>query len=162
MTDAKSPPITIRPARSAEDLAEARRLFQEYAASLDFSLCFQGFDEELEALPGKYAGTERGEILLGLVGDHVAGVVALRDLGDNICEMKRLYAEPLAREYRLGRKLADAIIETARGLGYAAMRLDTLKRMQAANRLYDQLGFLDIPPYIHNPMPDVRYRELKL
>jgi Acetyltransferase (GNAT) family. len=116
----------------------------------------------LEALPGKYAPEKSGALLLAKVDGQPMGVVALRDLGDGICEMKRLFVDPRARGLKLGRKLAEAILAEGRRLGYRAMRLDTLQRMAEANRLYDSLGFRDIPPYIHNPLPDVRYREVDL
>lgn len=156
------PNVIIRPASSAADLNEARRLFRAYADSLDFSLCFQDFDAELADLPGKYTGAKRGCLLLGLVDGKAFGVVGLRDLGEGVAEMKRLYVGPEARGLKLGLQLAEAVIEEARMLGYQALRLDTLQRMVEANRLYDRLGFSDIPAYYHNPMPDTRYRELKL
>ena len=46
MTDS----VTISAAITSDDLAAVRRLFMAYAQSLDFSLCFQGFDEELAEL----------------------------------------------------------------------------------------------------------------
>lgn len=161
MTDSK-PTITIEPVSTPDDLAAAKALFLAYAQSLDFSLCFQGFDDELAAMPGKYAPAQKGGLLLGKVDGVARGVVGLRDLGDGICEMKRLYVDPEGRGHNLGRLLADAVIAEARRLGYRLMRLDTLRRMVAANRIYDALGFRDIPPYYDNPMDDVRYRELKL
>src|SRR3546814_18319600 len=90
------------------------------------------------------------------------GVGGLRDLGDGICEMKRLYIDPEGRGRNLGRLLADAVIAEARQLGYRVMRLDTLPRMVAANRIYDALGFRDIPAYYDNPLADARYREIDL
>ncbi|HEX6957607.1 MAG TPA: GNAT family N-acetyltransferase [Ferrovibrio sp.] len=159
--------ISIEPAATADDLAAARRLFLDYASSLGFSLCFQDFDAELEGLPGKYAPDRQGALLLAKLDGRAVGVVGLRDLGcaedgRRICEMKRLYVDPAGRGLQLGRRLAEAILAEGRRLGYRAMRLDTLKRMVAANRLYDALGFYDIPAYCENPMPDVRYREVIL
>lgn len=161
MTDS-DPAVTVSAASGAADLAAARRLFQAYAQSLDFSLCFQDFDAELAAMPGKYAPEQRGALLLGRIGGQPVGVVGLRDLGDGVAEMKRLYIEPEGRGHNLGRRLTDALLAEARRLGYRAIRLDTFPSMVAANRIYDSLGFRDIPPYYDNPLPGARYRELIL
>ncbi|WP_341705808.1 GNAT family N-acetyltransferase [Ferrovibrio sp.] len=161
MTEA-SPAVDIRPVATVDDLDAAKRLFRAYAESLDFDLCVQGFDDELGSLPGRYAPALRGALLLGYVGGEPVGVVGLRDLGDGICEMKRLYIDPAGRGRNLGRLLAEAVVAEGRRLGYRAMRLDTIRSMVAANRVYDALGFRDIPPYYDNPLPEVRYREVDL
>lgn len=153
--------LTIRPARTETDLDAARALFREYAESLDFELCFQGFDEELEALPGDYAPPE-GALLLAEVDSDVAGCVAVRKLEDDICEMKRLYVRPAHRRAGVGRALAEAILDKARTLGYTRMRLDTVASMHAARALYASLGFEEIDSYYHNPLPDVVYMEREL
>src|SRR3546814_5395065 len=90
--------------------------------------------------PGRYATASSGALLLGLVDGRPLGVVGLRDLGDGICEMKRLYIDPEGRGRNLGRLLADAVIAEARQLGYRVMRLDTLPRMVAANRSEERRG----------------------
>ena len=41
----------ILQAESPQQVDQARELFQEYAASLGFHLCFQSFDKELAELP---------------------------------------------------------------------------------------------------------------
>lgn len=161
MTDSASN-LSITTARTPEDIAAVRRLFQAYAESLDFSLCFQGFDEELAGLPGKYAADSRGALLLAKVNGQAVGVVGLRDLGGGISEMKRLYIDPAGRGHNFGRALTDAVLTEARRFGYRAIRLDTFPSMVAANRIYDALGFRDIPPYYDNPLPGARYRELDL
>lgn len=154
--------LTIRPARSNADLATARRLFREYAASLDFDLCFQDFEAELDALPGDYAPPE-GALLLAESDDTVVGCVALRPMQERgVCEMKRLYVRPTYRRDGVGRELAAAIIERARNLGYDTMRLDTVASMTAARRLYASLGFEERDSYYHNPLPDVVYMERAL
>jgi len=151
----------IRWAMIPGDLLAVRSLFQEYADSLDFELDFQDFREEMETLPGKYA-PPLGSILLARENGETVGCVAVRPLGEDICEMKRLYVRPAYRGKRLGRELALAIIEEAKRLGYKAMRLDTVVAMKEAATLYRTLGFQTIYAYCYNPLPDAMYFELKL
>ena len=147
---------------AANDLNVVRTLFTEYAQSLDFSLCFQGFAEELAALPGKYA-PPRGALLLAEHEGQAAGCVALREIGPDVCEMKRLFVRPAFRGCGLGRELVEAIVVEGRRIGYAAMRLDTIaSRMQSAISLYESLGFRRTEAYCYNPQPDVVYMELTL
>jgi ribosomal protein S18 acetylase RimI-like enzyme len=151
----------IRPARNAAEVAEAKTLFLEYADSLDFDLCFQGFDDEIADFPGRYA-PPAGELLLAEADGAVAGAVGARPLEDGVCEMKRLYVRPAYRGRDLGRGLAAAIVDWARQAGYQAMRLDTLGSMTAAQALYRELGFRPIGAYYDNPKDDLYYFELDL
>ena len=149
-------------AKSDEEVNQARLLFQEYAAWLGFSLCFQNFDKELTGLPGDYS-PPNGRLLLALENDLVAGCVALRKIGEATGEMKRLYVRPDFRGKGLGRSLTETIIKAARDLGYQRLRLDTLPgRMDQAIAMYRSLGFKDIEPYYNNPDEDAAYMELML
>jgi ribosomal protein S18 acetylase RimI-like enzyme len=143
------------------DIMAVRNLFQQYADSLNFELDFQDFREELATLPGKYV-PPLGSILLAKDNGETVGCVAVRPLGEEICEMKRLYVKPAHRSKKVGRELAVAIIEEAKRLGYKAMRLDTVVAMKEASALYRALGFQQIEPYCYNPLPGAMYFELKL
>jgi putative acetyltransferase len=151
----------IQTAMLPNEIPVIKELFQEYADSLKFELDFQDFREELATLPGKYAAPS-GSILVAKKNGETVGCVAVRSLGEEICEMKRLYVKPAYRGKRVGRDLALAIIEEAKRLGYKAMRLDTVEAMKEASALYRALGFRPIDAYCYNPLPGAMYFELKL
>jgi putative acetyltransferase len=153
--------IKIRPAASAEEIAVARTLFEEYAAALEIDLGYQGFADELAGLPGLYA-PPRGRLLIAWVGDEAAGCVALRPLAEDVCEMKRLYVRPVFRGGGIGKQLAEAIIAEARQIGYAIMRLDTVPKLEAATRMYESLGFVRRDAYYETPVVGTIFMELVL
>lgn len=138
-----------------------RELFVEYQRSLGVDLCFQGFEEELAALPGKYS-PPRGALILAWQGDALAGCVGLRPLDDSACEMKRLYVRPTWRGLGLGARLAEASVAAARDAGYSRMYLDSLPSLQTAIGMYYRMGFTETAPYYHNPLPGVVYLEKSL
>jgi len=149
-------------ARSTDDIKHARELFKEYAAWLEIDLCFQNFDKELSALPGDYAPPD-GRLLLAFDNGELAGCVALRKIGDGICEMKRLFLRPAFRGKGLGRGLTEAIVREAREIGYERVWLDTLPpKMNDAIAIYRSLGFKEIEPYYPNPVPGAKFMELSL
>lgn len=89
----KKASVTIREATGDQEMATARRLFQDYAAWLGIDLGFQSFDEELATLPGPYAAPS-GLILLAEREGLAIGCVALRKIADAVGEVKRLYVSP--------------------------------------------------------------------
>ncbi len=159
------PNVQLRPPSSDSDLSLTREIFREYANSLKVDLCFQGFEEELIGLPGDYA-EPRGALLLAWVNGSVAGCCALRPLDSsdytNAAEMKRLYVRPAFRGLRLGRQLAEGILDAARSAGYSCVLLDTLDDMESARALYEDLGFEEIPPYYHNPHAGAHYLKVDI
>ena len=184
---ADTPVVVLLTPDEAHEIDAARAIFRDYAGSLNIDLCFQDFDGELAGLPGEYA-EPRGTMLLALVDPanikeetgrqaptlqradgslaHVAGCGALRPLDSadyaNAAEMKRLYVRPGFRGLGLGRQLAEAILDAARSAGYACVLLDTLDDMESARALYEDLGFVEVPPYYHNPIAGAHYLKVDL
>lgn len=173
--------VRIEQAQFPADTAAIHSLFSGYAASLGIDLTFQSFEDELNSLPGKYATSQGGALLIARVNksdvgrqedalgpgcverspaeplivpqtDSVVGCVGLRRNDESWCEMKRLYVKPETRGLKLGDRLVDAILAQAKALGYRGIRLDTLPDMVAAQRLYRQHGFVQIGPYYDTPL----------
>jgi ribosomal protein S18 acetylase RimI-like enzyme len=167
--------LEILQAASAVHIESARELFNQYAASLNFNLCFQSFEHELASLPGNYA-PPAGRLFLAFWKGEAIGCGALRKFvvsknaadqaaedADNICEMKRLYVKPEGRGHRIGLALAERLISEARACGYLRMRLDTVPAtMAVAVKMYRAFGFQEIAPYGFNPTPGAIFMELKL
>lgn len=153
--------ITIAAAETREDMASIRALFIEYQRHLALDLDFQNFGVELAALPGKY-GPPRGLLLLGRYSGEVAGCAAFYPMSNTLCEFKRLYVRRAFAGKGVGKALMEAAIAAAKAAGYTHMRLDSLRRMTEAGKLYLQYGFYEIAPYNENPYEDVYYMEREL
>lgn len=187
-----TPDIVLLTPTTAPERDATRAVFAEYASALGIDLGFQNFAEELAALPGDYAEPRGalllalveaadaagaaaapeapyGGLVLRMADGRpavVAGCCALRPLDSaddpNAAEMKRLYVRPAFRGLGLGRRLAEAILDAARTAGYACVLLDTLDDMESARTLYEDLGFIEVPPYYHNPIPGSHYLKVEL
>ena len=153
--------IRLHAATSTSDLESIRTLFQEYADSLGVNLDYQGFEDEVRDLPGKYA-PPAGTLVLAFNDDELVGCVGVRPIDAEIAEMKRLFVRPTGRGLGLGRSLAEAAIRFATVTGYERMRLDTLPQMDRAQDLYRSLGFMPIDAYRFSPVPGTVFLELVL
>jgi GNAT superfamily N-acetyltransferase len=122
---------------------EDRELINEYFDSKDF-------EEELTSLPGKYA-MPKGRLLLALCNDQPAGCVALHQIDDHSCEMKRMFVYPEFHGKGIGFALAKAIIDEAKKIGYSSMKLDTSMRQVEAQKLYHSFGFRNTEAYHELP-----------
>ncbi len=137
-------------------------LVREYLAFLPFSVSFQDTERELAEISTRYGEVGRGAALLAVSGEVTVGIAGLRDIGDNRCELKRMYVRLDWRRQGIARQLSERALVVARWYGYDAVRLDTLRSMNEAAALYRSLGFVDIPAYRVNPLKDAVYLELGL
>jgi putative acetyltransferase len=162
----KKTEVEIIQAQAGKPLVLAKSLFEEYgnwgqAQGIAFPEELQALREQIANLPDGFAPPD-GRLLVAMYQGRAAGCVALRRLSDDVCEMKRLYVRPKFRRLGMGRALAQAIIEQARGIGYTSMRLDTVAAMKAAGAIYVSLGFKEIEAYRYNPLKDAKFMELAL
>ena len=81
---------------------------------------------------------------------------------ESMREMKRLFVRPAARGHGLAKQLIARVLDEARRLGYAEIRLDTLPMMGDAQALYVALGFADIEPYYDTPIAGTRFMAKRL
>ena len=160
--------VTIRPAQTPADLDTLCTLLREYATPLIASvgsrhLSLPAFETELAGLPLPFTA-----LLLASIEDgsnvQAAGCILFKphispssdSTGERACEMKRLWVRPQHRGLGIGRQLIVSLIDEARRQGFSAMYLDTLPAsMDAAHRLYLDLGFTQVERYNDNPVPDV-------
>ena len=143
------------------DLENIKLLFNEYTTMLGVNLTFQGYDEEIKNLPGKYA-LPYGRLYIAYYDNKAAGCIALRKFENDGCEMKRLFVRPVYRHLKIGKKLVDKIIEDARELKYKYMVLDTLSNLHEAVSLYRKSGFQEVEAYYENHLDNVLYFKLEL
>ena len=158
--------LEIAQAVTARNIELVRGLLEEYGAwgvaeGIAFPEEYKAFQEQLSNLPDGFAPPD-GRLLVAIYQGRAAGCVALRKLSDGVCEMKRLYVRTKFRRLGIGKALAQAVIEQARGIGYTRMRLDTVSSMEAARALYVSLGFKEIEAYRYNPLEGAVFMELSL
>jgi len=154
--------MEIRPATSARDWSDVERLIRAYLDDLPFEIDFQDIDRELPVLPDEYGPPTGSALLVVDDGGYAVGVVGVRRFDERSAELKRMYLAPEARGLGMGRALGAAAVTAARDLGYERLLLDTVATMEAAIATYTALGFVEIPPYRHNPLPDARFFALNL
>jgi putative acetyltransferase len=131
---------------------ELRSMIKEYMSTLPFAIEYQNPGKELEDLGAVYGENGRGAMFVAHGGNELAGCVALKDIGNGRCEMKRLYVRGKYRGQNLGRKLAEKIVERAKEMGYEFMYLDTHREAQkVAIEMYKKMGFEECADYHANP-----------
>ena len=150
--------IIYKRIETEDEIIGAKKLIVEYIQWLNQDLSFQNIDDELDNFPKKYEEPE-GAFIIAKDNNCVVGCVGIRNIGNNICEMKRLFVNDIYKGKGIGKILVDKIIEEAIMKKYKIMRLDTLNTMEAALNIYYKNGFYEIEPYYNNPHNNIVYLE---
>jgi GNAT superfamily N-acetyltransferase len=152
--------IRIHQAETAEDRALIREMFwehlewantrlnEEYGINFDIKSMLEQNMATLDVFLPPY-----GRLLLAIEGGRAAGIACMRRIREDIGEIKRMYVRPEFRGRGIGRALLQALVAEAQEVGYAAVRLDSTRFMEAAHSLYRSAGFHEIEPYMESEIP---------
>ena len=157
--------------RLLEAMATVERLLTAGAVELrdvhpshpDSERCLTAYRDELARRTGRDPATSLpvpdeavqpplGRTLVAYRGDAAIGCGALK--GGKVPEVKRLWVSADARGLGLGRRLMDALEDTARAKGATRVRLDTNTALTEAVAMYRARGWQEVAPYNDEPMSD--------
>lgn len=137
--------------QSAEDVNKVRELLLEYltwtmtqtkevfAEDVDVDVMLANSMSKLD-----YYMPPDGQLLLVSIDDATAGVVFLKKLREDACEVKRMYVRLGYRGQKIGYKLLQQLITNARTTGYKSILLDSGRFMSEAHALYRSFDFKNI------------------
>ena len=100
-----------------------------------------------------------GRFYLADLNGQYVGVGCLKKLEDGIGEVQRMYVLPEFRGKRVGRAIANQLIDDARLIGYRKLKLESLEFLHEAHTLYRSLGFKEIKAYKKNSMKSFQPEE---
>jgi GNAT superfamily N-acetyltransferase len=128
---------------------------EEESEDADAGLDAAGLADAAALAAAGAAGACVGGVALRALAGHAApGVAAVAGAPlERVAEMKRLFVAPRARRRGTGAALVAAALAAARELGYAAVALDTLERLEAATAIYAAAGFAPAVDYNGCPLP---------
>ena len=154
--------VNIKRADTIKDFEQGKALFEEYAGSLNFDLGYQDFKKELSTIAQQYKEPEGALLLCFIDDENAAGCAGVRKFAEGIAELKRLYVKPGYRSLKIGKRLLESAIDTAKELNYKFIRLDTVPGQTKAQELYSYLGFYEIEAYRYSPIAGTIYFEKRL
>lgn len=152
--------LKIYQVESEEDRAYVRELFWEYLVwantglNKEFGISFaieQMLEEDMLTLDKFYP--PQGRLLLAEFDNDIAGLACMKQIRQEMGEVKRMYVRDEFRGKGIGRALLMALISEARAIGYVHLRLDSARFMYAAHSLYRSADFMEIDPYPESEIP---------
>lgn len=117
-----------------------RQRYPEMQTDIDVYLRHQKFDDQIRTVLTHYT-PPKGECLLARYKIEPIGILMLKDIGDGVCEMNRMFVRESARGLGAGRALVEELKKSAREMGFLSMTLSALPRHHEALSLYRSCGF---------------------
>jgi len=142
--------IVVAPMSSPADARAFKVLNEQWITTL-FTL--EPADSAVLDDPHTAVVAKGGQVLLARDGDEIVGCVALVPEGHGVYEISKMAVSPEHRGRGFGRILLQAAIDHARTLGATALFLGSSTKLATAVHLYEQAGFVHVPPHEIGPMP---------
>jgi ribosomal protein S18 acetylase RimI-like enzyme len=101
------------------------------------------WDDDLRFIYATYLAN-RGEFLVGTVGETMVAMGALGRVSGVVGEIRRMRVDVNYQRRGFGRTLLHALETRAIELGYRTLRLDTTTTMTAARALYASSGYHEL------------------
>jgi GNAT superfamily N-acetyltransferase len=153
--------IVVAPMSSPADARAFKDLNEQWITTL-FTL--EPADSAVLDDPHTAVVAKGGQVLLARDGDEIVGCVAVVREGHGpasanpspvapVYEISKMAVSPDHRGRGFGRILLQAAIDHARALGATTLFLGSSTKLATAVHLYEQAGFVHVPPEEIGPMP---------
>jgi len=135
----------IRPGDNEQTARLIRTVMTEFACTGEgYSI----LDAEVDDMFGAFDHDRAAFFVIARPGDGrvlgCGGIGPLPGADAQTCELKKMYFYPELRGKGWGREMVVRCLEAARQRGYQRCYLETVVRMEEANRLYQKMGFIKI------------------
>jgi len=151
--------LNLVPVETSGQRESARTLLVEYLRWVgDIARLSYGLTFDIEAMArsdiedGSKFFPPTGRFYLVRHEGRDIGVGCLKRLAQGVGEIQRMYIQPHVRGIGAGRTLVQRLLGDAKELGYAKVRLESLRALAPAHTLYRSVGFVEVAPYADNSM----------
>jgi len=100
------------------------------------------WDDDLHDIQSVYLNAN-GEFLVAVENGEIVGMAALRRVDENRAEIKRMRVHPSHQRKGIGRAILVQLENRAEALGYTVLLLDTTTQQQAAQKFYENNGYVE-------------------
>eukprot|EP00831_Metopus_contortus_P078664 TRINITY_DN7657_c0_g3_i2.p3 TRINITY_DN7657_c0_g3~~TRINITY_DN7657_c0_g3_i2.p3 ORF type:complete len:129 (+),score=32.89 TRINITY_DN7657_c0_g3_i2:128-514(+) len=101
-----------------------------------------------DSINAEYMGYRQGigNFWLAFEGDELVGTIALKDVGDGVCSLRKMFVKKAyrGRERGIARALMGTLLDWAREKGGQEIYLGTADVYHAAHRFYEKSGFSEV------------------
>ena len=139
--------IAVEPPTTTEARLCLEAYFRELAQRFD-----GGYDPASDlSAPAEDLTPPSGLFVVARLKGEPIGCGALKQIGAQIGEIKRVWTAPTARGLGLARRMLHRLEAEAASMGFAVLRLDTNKALTEAHALYLKEGYRDVARFNTNP-----------